>query len=334
VDGVWVEPDLCKLNANGEFDNLYLDMNGIIHPACHPEDQAIPLCEEDMFLAIFKYIDRIFGIVRPRKVLFMAIDGVAPRAKLNQQRARRFKSAKEMAETRRTEMDKYEAKCYRAKPDQMPTPPKFWDHNVITPGTPFMHTLSQYLLYYIHDRLSNHPAWKDVAVVLSDASVPGEGEHKIMEFVRAQRRRPDYDPNTRHAIHGKDADLIMLCLATHEPHFTIVRELDARRGAAKPRRGPAAAAAAQYHRAAAAAADAALARPGVAGLCGPAISRPPLNLLRVSILREYLARDLSPSLFSFPHSPERAIDDFVLLCFFAGNDFLPPVPALDIHEVG
>ena len=240
VDGVYIEPDLCQPNANGEFDNLYLDMNGIIHPACHPEDQQSPSSEEDMFLAIYKYIDRIFSIARPRKLLFMAIDGVAPRAKLNQQRARRFKSAKEMEEKKSKEMNIYESKCYRAagKPDEeLPKMPTFWDHNVITPGTPFMHKLSEYLRFYILDRLSNHPAWKDVAVILSDASVPGEGEHKIMEFIRSERARPDYDPNTRHAIHGKDADLIMLCLATHEPHFTILREQDARRGA-RPRLGP------------------------------------------------------------------------------------------------
>ena len=95
-----------------------------------------------MFLAIYKYIDRIFSIARPRKLLFMAIDGVAPRAKLNQQRARRFKSAKEMEEKKSKEMNIYESKCYRAagKPDEeLPKMPTFWDHNVITPGTPFMH---------------------------------------------------------------------------------------------------------------------------------------------------------------------------------------------------
>ena len=53
-----------------EFDNLYLDMNGIIHICSHPndDDPHFRISEEKIFQDIFHYIEFLFRMVQPRKV--------------------------------------------------------------------------------------------------------------------------------------------------------------------------------------------------------------------------------------------------------------------------
>lgn len=195
--------DARKPNPNGEeMDNLYLDMNGIVHPCSHPEDRPPPASEEEMMIAIFEYTDRVVNMVRPRKLLMIAVDGVAPRAKMNQQRSRRFRSAQEAAEKDAAAEDYHAMMRVKGEVssdtvDGEEKPKKTWDSNSITPGTPFMDLLAASLRYWVSYKLNTDPAWEKLKVIISDATVPGEGEHKIMNFVRSQRSSPTHDPNTR-----------------------------------------------------------------------------------------------------------------------------------------
>ncbi len=121
---------MLKNSVIPEFDRLYLDMNGIIHccshnnagddtatpdPDTHLETEGIPsslenndsnidvdapgtvqISEEEIFRNVCYYVDRVVtDIVKPNELVYMAIDGVAPRAKMNQQRSRRYRSGKE-----------------------------------------------------------------------------------------------------------------------------------------------------------------------------------------------------------------------------------------------
>ena len=295
----------------GPVDNLYIDLNGVIHPCFHPEDAPAPPSELACFEAILAYIDALIDMAAPRKLVFIAVDGPAPRAKMNQQRGRRFRTAFDAEQKERVEAEVRAQwrRRGRTPPAKVagapPPPPELADSNVITPGTPFMARLGRYLRHYCYRRLNaprrGSPALR---IILSDASVPGEGEHKIMEYIRAQRRAPGAPANLHHVIHGLDADLIMLALATHEPRFSILREVQKSKGG---RRG------------------------------GGSGGAPAFEVVRIHVLREYLERELAPPAVDYASvrdgfNLERAIDDFVFLCFFVGNDFLPHMPALEIRD--
>lgn len=65
-----------------------------------------------------------------------------------------------------------------------------------------MVNLGKTLRFWVAKKLNEDPGWMNVKVILSDGSVPGEGEHKMMNFIRSQRASPHHNPNTSHVIYG------------------------------------------------------------------------------------------------------------------------------------
>merc|ERR1719421_322273 len=87
-----------------------------------------------------------------------------------------------------------------------------------------MARLTEHLKFFVVKKITEDPLWQKCDVVLSGPEVPGEGEHKIMDYIRSAKAQPGYDPSTRHCLYGLDADLMMLSLASHEPNFALLRE--------------------------------------------------------------------------------------------------------------
>mmetsp|Transcript_17244 Transcript_17244/g.32639 ORF Transcript_17244/g.32639 Transcript_17244/m.32639 type:complete len:1546 (-) Transcript_17244:1165-5802(-) len=323
-----------------EFDHLYLDMNGIIHGCTHPNhlDVSEVLSEKDMMLGIMHYLDRIITqIVKPKVSVFMAIDGVAPRAKLNQQRSRRFRSAKDMKDAASEAQKKQRgggggggaglgsnggsSVVSDAARSASASSTGVFDSNCITPGTEFMEKVSRCIQYFIRKKIKEDPLWKNLKVIYSGHDVPGEGEHKIMQHIRDMKNQPGYKPNTRHCMYGQDADLIMLGLVSHEPHFTLLREI-VDFGAGFSNNENALKAVTKFTK------------------------QSDFQLLHLSILREYLNIEFSVNKSFLENSQdsdhdqgqgrgfdlERIIDDFTFMTFLVGNDFLPHMPTLDIGD--
>lgn len=190
-----------------QIARLYLDSNSIIYDTVYAhnpdEDPAVgsPDYERHIITQVCKKIDYYISLVNPSQLVYIAFDGVAPVAKLHQQKTRRHKSHLEKQIKRALNPDTYQPG---------------WNTAAITPGTQFMAALGAALRAHF----AHHASKSGVAVVVSDSTEPGEGEHKIFADIR---RRGGSDISV---VYGLDSDLIMLTLLhlAHDPNLYLFRE--------------------------------------------------------------------------------------------------------------
>ena len=167
--------------------------------------------EDDIIKEVIRTIVRLTKEVSPSNLLWIAVDGVVPLAKMKQQRERRLRSIQTRDEIRRI----YE--CHERDH------PIEWDSNAITPGTQFMTRMCK----TIQENLEMIRSHCDVASIgMNDVQNPGEGEQKIFEYMR---NYPGEDSGLEDIIYGLDADLIILSIlqrtvADQDSPIALLRE--------------------------------------------------------------------------------------------------------------
>tara|TARA_A100001015_G_C14957835_1_gene699535 strand:- start:44 stop:1612 length:1569 start_codon:yes stop_codon:yes gene_type:complete len=185
-----------------DLHNLYLDSNSIIYDAIKKLDYNSFKNKNSYEYEIINWvclrIDYYINYFKPKEKIFIAFDGPAPLAKLEQQRSRRYK----------TFINK------KLNEELLDKPNNEWNSLKITPGTEFMNKLNNKIKNYY---LLN----KNILVSTSDEE--GEGEHKIFNLIRDN---PDFHKFTNTFIYGLDADLIMLTISNLNisPNLFLIRE--------------------------------------------------------------------------------------------------------------
>jgi len=172
------------------INNLLLDCNSIIYDCVRVLQKTEKInksFENKLIKSVCDKIIHYIKTINPTTSVFISFDGVAPVAKLDQQRNRRYKSQFTNAITREIMNSNID-----------------WDTTNITPGTQFMLSLSK----QIHACFKNPSDFNLQSINVSTSLDFGEGEHKLYEDIRNNK---NYRKETT-VIYGLDADLIMLSL--------------------------------------------------------------------------------------------------------------------------
>ena len=273
---------LCKrkqlIETNRKFSRLYMDCNSILYDCYREISQSEPseTFESILLEKTGRQIEQYIYDIHPDDTVYIAFDGVAPVAKMEQQRTRRYKSWFEASITNKVE-DK-------------PPPDNGKTTSMFTPGTSFMNKLSDYMKKKFMYRETFYNVNR---IIVATPEEPGEGEHKLYSHLR---ENPTDLPC---AIYGLDADLMMLSLF----HLSFCANMFIFREA-------------------------------------PQFAQ---NLLKMQLSSEKeesifidvakLGRSISHEMQCSDPDPHRMYD-YVFLCFFLGNDFLPHFPSLNIRTNG
>lgn len=209
-------PKTHSIKVDKPIDHFFIDFNSIVYDVYYEVIKSLETKTTNSkfeTLLINAVIQRIIemssDVVQPQKTLYLAFDGSAPRAKMVQQRWRRYKGIQEAMYYDELK-EKYDIEKSKVE----------WNTSSnIAPGTKFMKKLSMALKRKINiNAFSSHKP--DITVILSDSSVPGEGEHKFLPLIRDMKGTDDTI-----CIYSPDADMIVLSMATMKNNIWILRRI-------------------------------------------------------------------------------------------------------------
>ena len=285
-------------SLTGCVDNFYADCNGIVYDVIRNitfVNKNIEVYEKEVIVAVCDKIQSYIDVFQPKEKVIIAFDGVAPVAKLNQQRERRYKSW--LTGDLQKRIEKKNASKKAPSSISSVETSTFWNTSSITPGTAFMKKLNLQVTEHFKSN-------SKVLVSTSDAC--GEGEHKMFQHIRDLASE---HKNKTTIIYGLDADLIMLCLNhlhiseriflyRETPEFikSVDNTLDQ---------------AADYY-----------------------IDIPELAQSVIKYMNGmHEQQDQVSAKIEF-QSEKCRIFDYIFICFMLGNDFMPHFPALNIRTGG
>jgi 5'-3' exonuclease len=285
------------IKNNRHVDNLYLDSNSIIYDAIRVVERHDDIdFEERLIQAVCDKVEFYIRKICPTQRVMIAFDGVAPMAKLKQQRTRRYKTwltqeilrrSTSVAGTRGHPVSP--GNTSQGHPGQehsdKSAPATTFNTSAITPGTSFMDKLSKAVHLRFSASTSIAKSYGVKQIIVTTSTEVGEGEHKIFEYIRANA---EYHKETSTIIYGLDADLIMLSLT----HIHLCKNI-------------------YLHRE----------TPEFIKNIDTSLEADIDYLFCISTLHKRIEEDM-PSL------------TYVFKCFLLGNDFLPHFPALNIRTNG
>lgn len=333
-----------KLGLLPIVHNLYMDTNGLVYDAVRIIGSNQGMSNDEYESAIIEMVcQKIIAyieLIKPKSQVFIAFDGVAPVAKLNQQRERRYKSwfttiveqsinatsatatTATATATRRESGDSQYDRDQKAKTINK-TVHKAWNTSSITPGTQFMTKLNAQMRLFIETqaRLQSTTGVSPIQFIYSGSDEPGEGEHKLFEYIR---NNPKYHKDTTTLIYGLDADLIMLCLN----HLYVSENIYLYRDTPDFIQSL----------------DSNLSKDDNYFLDIPTFASSLERLMRetketgvapeMSFVAPNTDAKLSVSTNKITPQVIAAIDDYILMTFMLGNDFMPHFPSINLRSTG